>query len=230
MARRVPSGRRLGASSRSFWWRRWSGAVPFPQVHHPLTVPQDLDLYVLGLLYVLLQVDGGVAEGGARPPGPAGWPPPGPPLGVDHPHPPAPAPGAGLEDHGVADLPGVARFLASSTLPSSSVPRDRGHPGLPGHLSRRGLVPQRPACSPEVGPMKVMPCSRHISAKVAFSARKPHPGVDGVRPRYDGRGEEVGDAEVALPRKGVWADADGPRRRGARAGSSRRRWSGPPPS
>ena len=62
--------------------------------------------------------------------------------------------------------------MASSTLLSSSVPGTVGTPASRATFLAVALSPRAFMFS-GVGPMKVIPCSRHISAKVAFSARKP---------------------------------------------------------
>ncbi len=181
------------------------GAVPLPKVDDVLPIPQDLDLNVLRLLDVLLQVDGGVAKGSPglllglldRPFQLL--------LGVHQPHAPAPAPGGGLKDHGIADLlGGPFGLLHAGKLIR---PRNRGHPGLPGHLPGGGLVPKGPHIlrgGTDEGDA-VVPA--HLG-KGGVLRQEAVTGMNGVGPGHDGRGKQVRDVQVALPGRRR-SDADG---------------------
>ena len=58
-----------GASSRIFWWRRWSEQSRSPRwTHGAVGVGEDLHLDVAGAVDQPLEVDAAVAERGARPP------------------------------------------------------------------------------------------------------------------------------------------------------------------
>ena len=149
-----------GASSITFWWRRWTEHSRVAEVDHvAVGVAEHLDLDVAAALDVLLEQHGVVAERRRR-------------LalrrrdalvelggGPDDAHALAAAAGGGLDEHREGR---VGRHR--------SAPRER-----PPRRRSRGPRPCGPSArSPRAsGPIQVMPASVTARAKPAFSERKP---------------------------------------------------------
>ena len=148
------------------------GAVALVEVQDvALLVGEDLDLDVAGLDDELFEVDVAVAEGGlGLGPGRVEGGPQADVV-VDDAHAAAAAAGDRLDDDGVADLVGELHRLAFVRKDPFRA-GDDGDLGLVGDLAGLDLVAQQPH-GLEPGPMKPMPQSRQISAKLAFSARNP---------------------------------------------------------
>ena len=119
-----------GASSITFWWRRWSEAVALVEMDHvAMAVGEDLDLDVARPGDQLLEQDTIIAEGAGRLAlrreqrlGEVG-------LGVDGAHALAAAAGDRLDQQGKADLGGGA-LEPDEALIVALVPRRRRHTGL----------------------------------------------------------------------------------------------------
>ncbi len=174
-AQRVPLGRgeRGGAGLlQQLLVAALQRAVPLAQMHHgALAVRQHLQLDVARPVQVLLDVDGVVAERGA---GLRTGDAPGFRQlvgGVGHLHAAAAAAGRRLDQHGVADAAGDGGGLGQvgdgAVAAGHQRHAQRGHRGLGGDL-----VAHHADVAAE-GPMKASPWSSTISAKPAFSDRKP---------------------------------------------------------
>ena len=149
------------------------GAVPLVEVKGvAFVVGDDLDLHVPGLDDELLEIDAAVSEGrlglgAGRIEGGAKAD-----VVVDDAHAPPAAAGDRLDDDRVSDL--VGEFHA----PRPRRPEGPSEPGTIGTLTflaslrASTLSPSRRMASTG-GPMKMMPQSRQISAKLMFSARNP---------------------------------------------------------
>ena len=157
--------RRRGASSSSFWWRRWSEQSRSPRwMTLPRSSPSTWISMWRGRLEVFFQVDGVVAEGGLG-------------LGARGrerrrqlvglwatrmPRPPPPA--AALMSTGKPICARRSRRLRRPTVTPPSEPGTIGTPAASRSRLASILSPIRRMCS-GVGPMKLMPRSSTISAK-----------------------------------------------------------------
>jgi len=182
------------------------GAFPLPQGDDVAEqVPQDLHLDVPGLQQVLLHVDAVVGEGG---PGLAAG-------GVVHlrqllgavhdAHAPPAAPGAGLDDHRVADVlaPGQGVLHGAHHPVAAGHERDAG--GLHGGLGL-GLVAHHPD-DLGVGADEDDAASLADVHEVRVLAQEPVARVDGLGPGHLRGGDHLGDVQVRLGAGGR-ADAD----------------------
>ena len=136
-----------------------------------LTVAEHLKLDVAGLGEVFFEVDGVVAEGGLRFEL-GGGDRVGKRVGPARDLHAAPAPARrGLDDHRIADLAGyLERLLRPVTR--AFEPGTQGMPRRSAVRLASILSPMSRMCS-AFGPMKAISCSSRISAKRAFSDRKP---------------------------------------------------------
>ena len=225
-ARRSSAGD--GASSTSFWCRRWIEHSRSPRwIAVAVPVAEDLELDVARLHQVLLQVDG------ARPkPFSASW------RAVTNwlserlallhdPHAAAAAARRRLEDDRIADLLGHPLRLRQ-VLERLAAAGQHRHPGGGRRLPRLRLVAHQPdarRARPDPAQLAVL---QHLG-EVGVLGQKAVAGMDRVGAGDLGGGDQARDVEIALS-----ATAAGrcrpPRRRRARAGRPRRRCCRPPPS
>ena len=218
-----------GASSISFWWRRWVEQSRSPRATTwPGRVAEELDLDVARRDDLALEVDGAVAEGGrglAR----AGDERRGQLVrGDDTAHAAAAAAGRGLDQEREADGRPPRRAIAASwsgpvDWAGSSVPGTCGTSTPRGQAPGGQLVAERRDRRPTTGrrrrARRPPPPGRTRRARTGSRTRDGRP-----RPRIRGRGcDDCVDAQVALGRRrraepdGRVRDAD-VRRRGIRVG------------
>ena len=169
LARETPGD---GASSMSFWWRRWTEHSRSPRwIDVAVLVGHDLQLDVARPLDVALEVHRAVAERGQR-------------LGcavsnscadlagrgtIFMPRPPPPA--AALRMTGKPILSAIRSGLVG-VVELAACPGRSGRPAFSAGLARRDLVPHEPDhLRPRADEREVQPLT--TSANSAFSERKP---------------------------------------------------------
>ena len=206
-ARSAASRAGEGASSSTFWWRRCSEQSRSPRWHDvAVAVGDDLDLDVARLLEVALHVDRVVAEGGLG----LGL---GGRDGLDQVvrglgdlHAAPAAAGGGLDQHREADRLRRPRWPPRR---SSTAPSEPGTTGMPASFTvclAVILSPIMRMCS-GLGPMKVKPWALDDLGEAGVLRQEAVAGVDRLGAGDLAGGDDRGDVQVALGRRGG-ADAD----------------------
>ena len=186
-----------GASSSTFWWRRWIEQSRSPRwTPLPVAVEQDLDLDVAGALEEPLEDEAVVVERGLGLAAGGGERRSARRSGVaDGAHALATAAGRRLDQQRVADPLGRLDERRVRLVGVVVAGRHRDAEARR-ELAAAALSPMARMASGG-GPTQRIPASITRSAKSAFSARKPKPGWSASASRRRGRGDHgVGVEEV----------------------------------